>query len=192
MESTIEQRYAIKFCVRLGKNATETFSMLQDAFKDNCLSYSQVKKWHKAFKEGPEEVADEPRSGRPSTSRIDENVQRVRDFLNSDRRFSVYQVADALNIPKSTVHRIISEDLLMRKVSAKLVPRVLTDDQKQLRVLRCKELLQLCEDDPEFLSKVVTGDETWCFEYIAGTTRRQKGRALSGTPPRHPGRRKLE
>lgn len=61
MESTIEQRYAIKFCVRLGKNATETFSMLQDAFKDNCLSYSQVKKWHKA--------SPRPKKARMSKSR---------------------------------------------------------------------------------------------------------------------------
>ncbi|XP_053667320.1 protein GVQW3-like [Anopheles marshallii] len=119
MESTIEQRYAIKFCFRLGKNTSETFAMLQEAFKDECLSYSQVKKWYKAFKEGREAVADEPRSGRPVTSRIYENVQRVRDFLNCDRRLSVCQVAKALNIPKSTVHRIISEDLSKRKVCTK-------------------------------------------------------------------------
>jgi len=132
------------------------------------------KKWHKAFKDGREEVADEARSGRPSTSRNDENVQRVRNLLNSDRRFSVYQVADALNMSKSTVHRIISEDLSMRKVCAKLVPRALADEQKQLRVLRCQELLELCEDDPEFLNKVVTGDETWCFEYDPETKKAKR------------------
>ncbi|UYV81583.1 hypothetical protein LAZ67_20001597 [Cordylochernes scorpioides] len=71
MERSLEQRYAIKVCVRLGKNATETFQMLQKAFKDDCISRSQSGKWHKAFKEGGEEVADEPRSGRPTTARTD-------------------------------------------------------------------------------------------------------------------------
>ncbi|UYV64971.1 hypothetical protein LAZ67_3002608 [Cordylochernes scorpioides] len=70
---SLEQRYAIKFCVRLGENATETFQMLQKAFKDDCISRSQSGKWHKAFKEGREEVADEPRSGRPTTARTDES-----------------------------------------------------------------------------------------------------------------------
>ncbi|EGI61313.1 FLJ37770-like protein [Acromyrmex echinatior] len=60
MERSLEQRYAIKFCVRLGKNATETFQMLQEAFKDDCISRSQSGRWHKAFKEGREEVADAP------------------------------------------------------------------------------------------------------------------------------------
>ncbi|XP_011052816.1 PREDICTED: uncharacterized protein LOC105145134 [Acromyrmex echinatior] len=46
---------AIKFCVRLGKNAIETFQMLQEAFKDDCISRSQSGRWHKAFKEGREE-----------------------------------------------------------------------------------------------------------------------------------------
>ncbi|UYV75534.1 hypothetical protein LAZ67_13000536 [Cordylochernes scorpioides] len=52
---------SIRFCGKLGKNATETFQMLQKAFKDDCISRSQSGKWHKAFKEGREEVADEPR-----------------------------------------------------------------------------------------------------------------------------------
>ncbi|EFN66791.1 Putative uncharacterized protein FLJ37770, partial [Camponotus floridanus] len=51
---TLEQRYAIKFCVKLQKTAKETFDLLTQAFKNDCLSYSQVKKWHKSFKEGRE------------------------------------------------------------------------------------------------------------------------------------------
>lgn len=94
----VEQRYAIKFCVRLGKNATETFQMLQEAFWDDCISSSQSGRWHKAFKEGWEETADEPCSGRPTTARTDENVNHVREFLRSDRRLSIQQIADTLNM----------------------------------------------------------------------------------------------
>lgn len=122
MERSLEQRYAIKFCVKLGKNATETFQMLQEAFKDDCISRSQSGRWHKAFKEGREEVADEPRSGRPTTARTDENVDRVREVLRSDRRLSIQQIADTLHMSTFAVHGIVTEDLQMRKVCAKLVP----------------------------------------------------------------------
>ncbi|XP_029163429.1 protein GVQW3-like [Nylanderia fulva] len=135
MERTLEQRYAIKFCVKLQKTAKETFDFIRpQTFKNDCLSYSQVKKWHKSFKESREEVADEARSGRPSTSRTDDNVTRVRDLLNKDRRMSVRLMSEQLNLPKTDVHRIVSEDLAMRKICAKLVPKVLSDAQKQQRM----------------------------------------------------------
>ncbi|UYV61492.1 hypothetical protein LAZ67_1005052 [Cordylochernes scorpioides] len=165
MERSLEQRYAIKFYVRLGKNATETFQMLQKAFKDDCISRSQSGKWHKAFKEGREEVADEPRSGRPTTARTDENVDRVLEVLRTDRRLSIQQIAATLHMSTFVVHGIVTEDLQMRKVCAKLVPIVLTKDQKELRVLRCQELLDLIQNEPDFLNSVVTGDESWMFEY---------------------------
>ncbi|XP_039314693.1 protein GVQW3-like [Solenopsis invicta] len=171
MDRTVEQRYAIKFCVKLGKSATETLPLIQQAFGSDCLSKSQVFRWHKSFKEGQEEVTDEPRIGRPSTSRIDENVTRVRDCLNFDRRLSLQLIAETLNITKTTVFRIVTDDLNMKKVCAKLVPKVLTDAQKNMRVLRCQELLEMCENDPNFLNSVITGDESWIFEYDPETKR---------------------
>ena len=65
MQENIEQRYAIKFCVKLNKSATETFTSLTEAYEDATLSRTMVFKWHKAFKEGRENVEDNPHSGRP-------------------------------------------------------------------------------------------------------------------------------
>ncbi|UYV85184.1 hypothetical protein LAZ67_X004851 [Cordylochernes scorpioides] len=149
----------------LEKNATETFQMLQKAFKDDCISRSQSWKWHKAFKEGQEEVADEPLSGRPTTARTDENVDRVLEVLRTDRRLSIQQIADTLHMSTFVLHGIVTEDFQMRKVCAKLVPKMLTQDQKELRGLRCQELLDLIQNEPDFLNSVVTGDESWMFEY---------------------------
>ncbi|GFW95483.1 protein GVQW3 [Trichonephila clavipes] len=138
--------------------------MLQEAFKADCISRSQSGKWHKAFKEGQEEVADEPRSGRPTTARTEENVDRVRGILRTDHRLSIQQIADTLHMSTFAVHGIVTEDLQMRKVCAKLVPKV-KQDQKELRVLRCQELLDLIQNEPDFLNSIVTGDESWMFEY---------------------------
>ena len=61
---TLEERYAIKFCFKLGKNATETYGMLQTAFGASCMKQAWVFEWHKRFKEGRESVRDDERCGR--------------------------------------------------------------------------------------------------------------------------------
>ncbi|KAJ8950221.1 hypothetical protein NQ318_006195 [Aromia moschata] len=88
IEKTLEQRYAIKFCVKLKKTPLETFGMLREAFGDDCLSRSRSNRWHKMFREGREEVTHEARSGRPSISRMEKQMTRVLQLLNSDRRTS--------------------------------------------------------------------------------------------------------
>ena len=56
---TLEERYAIKFCFKLGKNATETYGMLQTAFRPSCMNRASVFEWHKRYKEGRESVRDD-------------------------------------------------------------------------------------------------------------------------------------
>ena len=64
-EDTSEERYAIKFCFKFGKNdATETYGMLQTAFGASCMHRASVFEWHKRFKEGRESVRDGERCGR--------------------------------------------------------------------------------------------------------------------------------
>ncbi|GFT31046.1 protein GVQW3 [Trichonephila clavipes] len=83
-DNNFEQRYAIKFCFRLGHNATETFAKLQQAYGDSVVSRALVFWWFKAFSERRESFEDEPCSGRPSVSRTAENVVRVQDLVHSD------------------------------------------------------------------------------------------------------------
>jgi len=56
-------------------------------------------------------------------------------------------------------------DLNKQRVAAKFVPRLLTQDQKNTRLTLCQELKNQTESDPNFLSKVITGDESWCYGY---------------------------
>ena len=55
----LEEWYAIKFCFKLGKNATEMYGMLQTAFGASCMNWASVFEWHKRFKEGRESVRDD-------------------------------------------------------------------------------------------------------------------------------------
>jgi hypothetical protein len=51
----------------------------------------------------------------------------------------------------------------MRRISAEFVPRLLSDDQKAHRVSVCRELKQQARDDPNFISNIITGGETWVY-----------------------------
>ena len=53
-EDTLEERYAIKFCFKLRKIATETHGMPQTAFGVSCMNRASAFEWHKRFKEGRE------------------------------------------------------------------------------------------------------------------------------------------
>ena len=58
-EDTLEERYTIKFCFKLGKNASDTYGMLQTAFRQSCMNRASVSEWHKRFKEGMVSVRDD-------------------------------------------------------------------------------------------------------------------------------------
>ena len=79
-DDTLEERYAIKFCFELGKNdATETYGMLQTAFRPSCKNQASVLEWHKRFKEGRESVRDDERCGRSKEVNRPEFIgQRIR------------------------------------------------------------------------------------------------------------------
>jgi len=112
-------------------------------------------------------VQDDPRSGQPKTQRTDANVDRVRTLVRSDQRLGVRVIAEELNLNRETVQQIVKEDLGMRKISAKMVPRILTHDQKQRHLHISSDLL--C--NVEMFDRVITGDETWCFQYDPETKR---------------------
>jgi len=58
----------------------------------------------------------------------------------------------------------------MKRVAAKLVPHVLTADQKQSQVDAWRDLKEHLEIDPDLFSKVITGDESWCYAYDPETS----------------------
>jgi hypothetical protein len=78
MDGKIERVY-IKFCVKLGKSATEALEMLSEAFGEYSTRRTAVFEWHSRFKAGRVSVEDDERSGRPSTSGTTENVEKIRD-----------------------------------------------------------------------------------------------------------------
>ena len=131
-EDNLEKWYAIKFCFKLGKNATETYGMLQTAFGASCMNQASVFEWHKRFKEGRESVSDDERCGRSKKVRTPELIGQMKNFMDKDRHESIEIISAQIDVSVGTVHTIIRKELKMWKICAKFVPRVLREDQKDV------------------------------------------------------------
>jgi hypothetical protein len=92
-KNNLEQRYAIKFCVRLGEGAADTYEKIQKTFGNDSLSRAQAFRWHEDFVNGRETAEGEPRCGN----------KRKRQ----DRRLTIRMIADQLNINECTSTKLL-------------------------------------------------------------------------------------
>ena len=113
-----DQRICIKFCFQLGKTSSETIQMIQKAFGNECMSNTRRKEWYNCFKEGRTSVDSDSRSGRPSTTKTLDNIERVRLAIEGDRRLTVRELGKDLGIRKTTVWEILNKILGMTRVCA--------------------------------------------------------------------------
>ena len=82
--------------------------------------------------EGREDVGNDPKSGRPSTAKTQENVKKVARIVRGDRRLSIRAISELTNINKESVRQILQDDLGMKKVCAKVVPKILTPSKRNI------------------------------------------------------------
>ena len=95
-----------------------------------------------------------------------EIIVQIHELILEDRRISAKSIAEQLGISLDWVGSIIHEDLDMRKLSAKWVPKCLNADQKRQRCQSSEQILESFRRDPnDFLSRLVTMDETWLYHY---------------------------
>jgi hypothetical protein len=84
----------VKFCCKLGKRFTETFQLLNQAYGEDCMSWTQCYEWFKRFKEGRMSVSGDPRCGWTSTSTNDYHVGRVPAVIRGNHCLTFQKVAD--------------------------------------------------------------------------------------------------
>ena len=160
-----EQRACIKFCFKVGKTATECYEMLKTAFGEQAMGRSQTFQWFSRFKAGRTSTDDDERSGRRVSGSTPEMIERVRQIIREDRSHTIAEVCMLVGISHGTCHKILTEDLKMRRVASNFVPTLLSVDQKQQRLDVCLDLKENAVNDPSFLSNVITDDETWVYAY---------------------------
>ena len=156
----------IKFCQKLSNNQTESIQKIQQAFGDEALSQIQKKKkWFNRDKHGRVSMESEECSGRPSTSRNEEVIEKVCQIVMYDRRLIFREIVEEVGISRGSVYSILTEDWCMQRVSAKFISKLLTEQQKEPRVEIAQDMLDCANNNLEFTKTIIISDETWVYGY---------------------------
>ena len=127
--SKVEYHAVIRYLYLKGKTGQEIHCELTNVYGSYALSYAQVKFWVGEFKRSRTSLEDETGSGRPSDATDEEMCNKVRDLVYSDRRIKVEEIANALHISHGSVSTTLHDRLGMHKLTARWVPKSLSDDQ---------------------------------------------------------------
>ena len=138
-----EIRAYIKARSKLGCSLKKLMTEISTAFGPSCVSYDTVRRWKKKFESGVESIKNALKSGRPKSASRKEIISKIKEIIEGD--------ADL---------QFVILHLKVRKISARWVPHLLTDEQKRQRVKVAKKLLQMFPKyDKKQFANVVTGDE---------------------------------
>jgi len=95
---------------------------------------------------------------------------------------TVRELEEALGIPRTIASEILTQDLGKKRVAAKFVPRLLSQEQKEFRADVAQDLLDTGNKDPDFPKKVLTGDELWAHGYDPETKAQSSQWKSPGSP----------
>ncbi len=152
-----EQRVVVKFLIKLGDGGGNILKKLRMVYGDGTLKVTAVYKWVARYKEGWESLEDHPCSGRPVLTHNDENMKRVDELLATNRQISNRHIAETLEINKGG-------SSYAKTVFASRT-EVINCRTKTMSAWCRHCLFEQCAADPNFLNRVITGDESWFFKY---------------------------
>ena len=157
-----EIRSYIKCRIRLNIESKQIFNELCGIYGPQTISVRTVFRWVKAFKAAKFSVEDDTRPGSPKTSVTKANIAAVKIVVEQDAQLSVKDIASCTGISESSVQTILKKRLDLRKVCARWVPHLLTEEQKTQRLKCARELLKTYNGcNIRVISNLQTGDETW-------------------------------
>ena len=100
----------------------------------STVGRTQVQLWHNQFKEGREDVNDDVRTGRPSTSTTDKKIEAVKKVILDNRRITIREMADDVDISLGSCQTIFTDVPGMKRAATKIIPKLLNFEQKQCRM----------------------------------------------------------
>jgi len=162
-----EQHSVIRFflwseCV----SGAEIHRRLSVQYGNSVLPQRSVYEWIEKLINGRTSVTHEEGAGRPSTNTTEDNIERVLDMVLLDRRLTIDEVANRLQISHGSAYKIIDNRLGYHKVCARWFPKQLTMLHKQTRLDICQQNLDRYDKDGDaFLDRNITGDEIWVHHY---------------------------
>ena len=125
MDQKTEIRSYIKCRIWLNIDSKQTFNELCGIFGPQTISMHTVLRWVKA---GKFSVEGDTRPGRPKTSVTKANIAAVKIVVEQDARLSVKDIASCTGISEGSVQTILKKRLDLRKVCARWIPHLLTEE----------------------------------------------------------------
>ena len=130
------------------------------------MSYRTVCRWVEQLGAGRAPSDWGNRVERALLARNEQNIAYVKRLIEEDPHSTVRELSEACELSIGTINSILHKDLHMRKLAARWVPHLLSDDQKKQRVACSRKLLDEFEPNgPNRLCDIVTGDESWLTFY---------------------------
>ena len=143
MDQETEIRSYIKCRIRLDIDSKQIFNELCLVYMDlRSFQCARFFRWVKTFTAGKFSVEDDTRPGRPKTSVTKANIAAVKIVVEQDARLSVKDISSCTGISEGSVQTILKKLLDLRKVCAKWIPHLLTEEQKAQRLKCAQELLK--------------------------------------------------
>jgi len=144
----METLAVIKSFFLQGKAPEEIHAILTETLGEHAPSYATIKNWVAQFKRGDFSTYDAPRPGQPKTVTTPEIIGETHKLILEDCWILAKSIAEQLGISREQVRSIVHEDLDMRKLSVKWVPKHLNADQKHQQCQSSELLLEFFQHDP--------------------------------------------
>ncbi len=141
LSQRIEQRVTIKFLQKHGQTVVQIWNALVQIYSAAALGRTQVRFWFNHVKAGDMQTStkDLPRAGWPC--RHLRHVPTIQRLLANDSRLFLEELSEQSGLSRSSVHCLLKKDLKLTCLSAKFVPRILSQEQKDHQVCLCRENL---------------------------------------------------
>ncbi|CAH2003858.1 unnamed protein product [Acanthoscelides obtectus] len=119
----------------------ECLAELLPVFGNEAPHQSTISRWYGEFKRGRVSLSDDPRVGAPKMAVTQENADAVRKLIIENRHVTYREIEASLKSSKTSIQKILHEELGVRKLVSRWIPHLLTEEQKAPRVNWCQKTL---------------------------------------------------
>jgi len=181
--STTSRRELSSLFFLQGETPKAIHAIRTETLVEHTPLYAAIKNRVTQFKCGGFSTCDAPRPGHPKTVTTPGIIDLIHELILEDSGILDKSTAEQLGISREWVVSIIHEDLDMRQLSTKWVPKCLNVDQKRQRCQLSEQLLEFFQHNPnDFLSQLVTMDERWSYYYDPEIKQQSMEWQHSGSP----------
>ncbi len=165
-----EQRYEIKFMVKVQKKPVKTYRELKKMYGDACMSEVMCLQWHAAFRKSRDSCELQGGPSAPVTALSDVTVNTAGCLIVTDHHLNTRELAGILDISLGSVHTLLHDHLNVSHVCACWIPHLLTPEQKKQHVTLCEYWSECVRKEGDgWWKTIITADESWIYAYDPAT-----------------------